>query len=156
MSEHFIFQCPHFNNIVHIVSVNEMKDIILPVKSKISRGIDGIPTSIIRHCVDDVPVPLNFLVNQPFLKGMVRELKTALVKPLYKKRVKNEVTNYRPISNVTGFSKICEKAYRNRLLSLFDKFDVIYINQQGFRKNKSIDIALFEYVQNIFSKLDDK
>ena len=39
------------------VSVNKIKD-ILSIKSKTSQGIDGIPTSIIRHCVDYISIPL--------------------------------------------------------------------------------------------------
>ena len=69
------------------------------------------------------------------------ELKSALVKPLNKKGDKNEVKNYTLSSILNGFSKIYEKADRNRLLSFFDKFSVIFVNQHGFRK-KSINKAL--------------
>ena len=48
------------------VSVKEIKDIIPSIKSKTSLGIDGIPTSAIRPCVDRISIPLCFLVNQSF------------------------------------------------------------------------------------------
>jgi ribosomal protein S17 len=42
-------------------------------------------------------------------------LKYAVIKPLYKKGDKVDITNYRPISMLTVFSKVLGKTMYNRL-----------------------------------------
>ena len=70
------------------------------------------------------------------------ELKIARVIPLFKNGNKNELSNYRPISLLPVISKIFEKLLHVRLMSFFDKHDVIYEKQFGFRKNHSTIHAL--------------
>jgi hypothetical protein len=139
------------------VSENEMRNIILSIKSKSSQGLDGIPSSIIRQCVDSLIAPLCHLVNESFVRGeFPSELKSALIRPLFKKGNVNDVNNYRPISILNGFSKVYEKAMSSRILSFFNKHGILSKFQHGFRKDRSVNTALFEFVQNIYSKLDKK
>ena len=135
----------------------EIREIIAGIKSKTSQGLDGIPSSVIRQCCDSIASPLCYLVNQSFASGSFpTSLKQALVKPIFKKGEKNLVDNYRPISILNSFSKIYEKAFANRLLKFLNKFGILTENQHGFRKDKSVDTALFELVQCLFKKLDSK
>jgi retron-type reverse transcriptase len=49
--------------------------------------------------------------------------------------------NYRPISVLTGFSKLLEKIIHKRLIS--------YKHQYGFRKNRSTEHAIIELTDKI-------
>ena len=42
-------------------------------------------------------------------------LKFAEIKPIYKKGDKSKISNYRPVSLLTSFSKVFEKIIYNRL-----------------------------------------
>jgi len=54
------------------------------------------------------------------------------VKPVFKKGDKMNLTNYRPISLLTSFSKVFEKALYRRLTEYFDNNKLLVANQYGF------------------------
>ena len=84
------------------------------------------------------------------------ELKIARVVPLFKSGDRNEMVNYRPISLLPVFSKIFEKLIHKRLMSFFDKHNVIYNKQFGFRKGHSTMHALNTAVTQVINSLNEK
>ena len=55
-------------------------------------------------------IPLCHVFNLSFRTGYIPTcLKTALVKPVFKKGEANQFTNYRPISLLFSFAKLLEK-----------------------------------------------
>ena len=60
--------------------------------------------------------------------------KTAQVIPVFRTGKRNLNNNYRPISLLSSLSKVLEKLIKIRLLKFFDKHQVLYENQYGFRK----------------------
>jgi hypothetical protein len=66
------------------------------------------------------------------------------------------VSNYRPISLFTSFSKIFEKITYNRLITHIT-FNNIFTNSQfGFGKNSSTDKASYKLINDIFTALNNK
>jgi hypothetical protein len=63
--------------------------------------------------------------------GLPSHLKEARVLPLHKKGSKTEVTNYRPISNISSFSKVFEKCLLQRLEG--ETVNLEGYHQHGFR-----------------------
>jgi hypothetical protein len=68
-------------------------------------------------------------------------MKTAKIRPLYKKRERQKLCNYRPISILPVFSKILERLVYNRMISFVTKYNILTEVQNGFRKNKSTETA---------------
>ncbi|KAK9876112.1 hypothetical protein WA026_011229 [Henosepilachna vigintioctopunctata] len=66
-----------------------------------------------------------------------------------------EVNNYRPISLVTNFSKLLEKAIKSRIVSFFDRFKILSKQQFGFRAGKSTQDALAKLSERLYQALDD-
>ena len=64
-------------------------------------------------------------------------LNYAVVEPLYKKGDKSDITNYRPISMLTSFSKVLEKTIYHRLNQHLSVNNVLVNEQFGFRKHLS-------------------
>jgi hypothetical protein len=62
-------------------------------------------------------------------------LKYATVKPLYKNNDRHEVSNYRPVSVSTSFSKMFEKVIHFRILNHLTGHNILSIEQRGFRAN---------------------
>jgi hypothetical protein len=83
--------------------------------------------------------PFNYICNKIIQSGTFPErLKYSVIKPLYKKGDKLLISNYRPISLLTSFSKIVEKVMFNRLMNHLKKYAVLNLNQYGFQKNLSM------------------
>jgi len=80
----------------------------------------------------------------------------AVVKPLYKKGDKFEISNYRPISLLPTFAKIFEKAM---YISLSQHLQTNYIlapEQYAFRRGKSNDDAAFRLTDSVLKSLNQK
>jgi hypothetical protein len=76
--------------------------------------------------------------------------------PLYKKGDKTNLSNYRPISLLTAFSKIIEKIIYKRLYQHLNKNEVLVKEQFGFRDNSSIDMATYDLLDTVLLSLDRK
>ena len=101
--------------------------------------------------------PLCRIINISLNLGVFpTRLKYSLITPLYKRGDKNNVTNYRPISLLTSFSKIFEKITYKRLITHIT-FNNIFTNSQfGFRKKSSTDKAANKLINDIMIALNNK
>jgi hypothetical protein len=61
-------------------------------------------------------------------------LKYPEAKPLHKKGSKQTISNYRPISLLTSFSKIVEKVMQSRLMSNLTKYYILSSEQVVLEK----------------------
>ena len=64
-------------------------------------------------------------------------LKIAKVLPLHKGGSTLDPNNFRPISLLSVFDKIIEKIMHKRLYEFLEFHNILYVNQFGFRKNKT-------------------
>jgi hypothetical protein len=83
-------------------------------------------------------------------------LKFSKFKPIYKKRDKTLITNYRPISLLPVFSKIFETIIYKRLYYHLTSNNILVKEQFGFRCNNSTEIAIYTLINNILSSLSNK
>ena len=83
-------------------------------------------------------------------------LKTAKVVPVYKAGDINEVTNYRPISILSIFSKILEKLVHTRTLSFLKYYSVLTPTQYGFRPKYSTLHALLDITNSALDNIEKK
>ena len=60
---------------------------------------------------------------------------------MYKSGQKDNVSNYRPISLLSPFSKVIEKLVKTRLTSFITRNDIVYQRQSGFRKKFTTEIS---------------
>ena len=65
-------------------------------------------------------------------------------------------TNYRPISVLTSFSKIFEKAWFIRLTEHFNSNKLLMGNQFGFRKGTATEDDIFKLINEILNSLNNK
>ena len=83
-------------------------------------------------------------------------MKIAIVIPIKKKDDSTLLSNYRPVSILSSFSKILERIVYNRLSSLLVVHKLLNSSQYGFRKFHSTDLALFDLVDKISNALAKK
>ena len=86
----------------------------------------------------------------------VRVKKYSIIKPLFQKSERTIPSNYRPISLLTEFSKVIEKALYNRLIFHLNNNSLLNPQQFGFRKNLSTDNAIFSLTHEILKALNSK
>jgi Notch-like protein len=107
----------------------------MTVVLKGSCGYDEVSTKILQTSATFISSPLCNIINKSLSSGVFLDrLKYSIVIPVYKKGVKNNVSNYGPISLLTSFSKIFEKVIYKRLMNHFLANNILTKSQFGFRK----------------------
>ena len=82
--------------------------------------------------------------------------KISKVIPLFKKGDIHDLSNYRPISLLSTFSKILERLMYNRLFTFLHKHSIIFSEQFGFRKCYSTESALLFASQLLYKFYEKK
>lgn len=115
------------------MTANELESIILSLKLNKSPGIDKIRISDLRRNFTYIKDTLLLLFNNIIETGIIpRELKTAVVKPLFKGGQRSKVENYRPISILPCLAQILEKYIYMTMASFIDKYKIMSPSQYGF------------------------
>lgn len=135
----------------------EMLKVFDKIKKKFTSGPDGIPANIIKLCQLELVKPITHLINCSFEQGVFPELlKTSKIKPFHKKGNLLNITNYRPITLSSGFSKLFEYAILNRIENFINKFNLLSPAQHGFRPGKSTTSALLDIYNSILENIEMK
>ena len=136
-------------------NADEISKIITNLQNK-SPGWDGITTKILKETHIYICQPLSYIVNLSFRQGVFpKELKLAKVIPIYKGKNCELMSNYRPISVLSAFSKIFERLYHCRLYSFICKHNILYKYQFGFRKGYGTNLSLITLVDKIVNALEN-
>ena len=83
-------------------------------------------------------------------------MKIARIIPIFKSGDSSDPKNYRPISLLPSFSKILKQLIYNRLISFFNKQDILHSSQHGFRTNHSTNSAIAEVLDCVTLALNKK
>ena len=138
-------------------STHEISKIFESLKLKNSCGYDEIPIKILKLSTPFIISPLTFICNKSLSTGIFPErLKYAQIWPIYKKGDKQLITNYRPISLLTSFSKIFEKLIFTRLHRHLYTNGILAKEQYGFRSNSSTENAAYHIIHEITKSMNEK
>ena len=138
------------------VTPQEIETIIRLLNIKKSIGPYSIPVFLLKILSRHIAQPLAKLVNLSFETGIFPDkLKVGKVNPLYKKGTCDNLSNYRPISILSVFSKIFEKLMYQRLYKFLELVEILYPLQFGFRENHSTTQALLSLTESIKSSIDN-
>ena len=74
--------------------------------------------------------------------------------PIFKAGDLSALTNYRPISVLTFFTKVFEKIVYNKLLNFISDNNILYVYQYGFRNGRSTQQAIITLVDRITKSQD--
>ena len=103
-----------------------------------STGIDGIKAKFLKDGANVITPAITHIINLSIETGIVPdELKSAIVKPLFKKGSRLEVGNYRPVSLLCIISKVLERAIYVQL------YDYLKSNQLFLRISIGIQKIIF-------------
>ncbi|ELU18461.1 hypothetical protein CAPTEDRAFT_40141, partial [Capitella teleta] len=87
------------------------------LKQKRSVSEDNISTQFIKHIKSAIAKPLCILINKSFIERIFPPLlKKSIVLPIFKKKDRDCMDNYRPIALLPVSSKNFEKAFASDFL----------------------------------------
>ena len=99
---------------------------------------------------------LSSLINDSFLCGIFPcKLELAKVTPVFKKDSRQDKDNYRPISVLSIFSKMFEKAMLKHLHGYLESCNILYPLQFGFRQKCLTNHALIQITESIYYSIDN-
>lgn len=138
-------------------TADEIEREISNLKTNKASGPFSIPVTVLKMVKAIIAKPLEILFNASFLTGIVPDsLKLAHVIPVYKKDSQFCLSNYRPISLLSIFNKLLERLMCNRLLNVFEKENIFYDKQFGFREKHATDHAVLSIVDRIQRAIDEQ
>ena len=138
------------------VTLDVLRRVILSMPMK-SCELDPIPTFIVHDYIDYFLPFLMLLCNRSLKEGCLpASQKLAIVKPRLKQTGldESEMSNYRPISNLSFLSKVLEKVVTVQLLPYFEANDLLPKYQSGFRASHSTEMLLMHLLSNIYRAID--
>ena len=137
------------------VDIEEIYEEIVNICPRKAAGYDDIPPKIIKWAPQLFAPILRTIFNKCIDSGYYPDaMKIAKVTPIYKKGDKNDLNNYRPISVLSQFNQLFERLLSKRLLSFFEKFNIITKKQFGFLKKYCTKHAILDLKEYILSRLE--
>ena len=141
----------------NLVEESDVTKYLTTLRTKNSSGHDGFSVKLLKFLSSAIIKPLTLIINQSLLTGIFPEkLKIAKVSPFFKKDDITIMDNYRPVSLLTATSKVFEKVAYIQLYDYFNKNNLFYRSQYGFRKIHSTELAGLELTDKILKDIDEK
>ena len=139
------------------ITLNGITKLLKNLNPYKAQGPDNISPRILKELADDI-APLLLLIYKKSLEtGEVPpDWRSANVSPVYKnKGLKSSPENYRPISLTSVCCKILEHIITSSIMQHAEAKNILYPLQHGFRKNRSCETQLIEFVDDISKNLQD-
>ena len=147
----------HLTNFEEITQ-DQLEKIIREMNSK-TCPLDPAPTYLVKKCLNLLlPLILHIVNTAIRTNSFPDELKYAIVTPIVKDDSKNEndLSNYRPISNVSFLSKILEKVIYLQLNYFIENNSLHSTYQSSYRKNHSCETGMIRVVGDMQEMLHEK
>ena len=138
------------------VTAEEILGIIKVLQIKKAHGPDDISVSMIKLCGEGLSIPLQLIFQNIIRTGIFPDQwKEANVTPVHKKKDKQTVSNYRPISLLPLFAKVFEKIIFKHLYNFLITNNLITKNQSGFTPGDSGTNQLLSLIHDVHLAFDD-
>ena len=123
---------------------------IISFDPKKGAGLDNIPPRFLHDGAKCLATPIQHIVNLSILTETVpSSLKQAKVVPIFKKGSRLDPGNNRPVSILSSISKILERAVNPQLVEYFNKQNLFFDYQSGFRSGHSTETCLINLTDHI-------
>jgi hypothetical protein len=137
------------------ISPDAVKKQILMANKDAAPGPDGLPMSVFAEAVDILKEPLAMLYNLVNQTGNIpKSWKLTRVVMLHKKKSKDDVKNYRPLSMSNHIGKIWERLANSALKKHLEEKGLLDPNQHGFRNGMGTQTNLLQMWESIMDKLE--
>ena len=133
--------------------INAIKNL----KNSVSRTPDKIPSLFVKRTATALSIPLSILFNLSLTLGKVPDSWTkAIVVPIYKKGLKSNPSNYRPISLTSIICRIFEYIIHKYISDHLLSNDILSSSQHGFLPSRSTLTQQLNLTNDLATLLDEK
>jgi hypothetical protein len=138
-------------------SVEEVYSAMLSLSNSVSLDVYNINSTILKLAAPYIVEVLTYLFNECINKCEFPVcLKLSKVVPIFKKGVKKEYGNYRPVSIIPVIAKVFEVLLNNKIIKYFEDNLMFSRDQFGFRPKRGTCDAIVSFMKNCVKGLDDK
>jgi hypothetical protein len=119
--------------------------------------LDVIPTWLLKEHIDVFSPIITRIINASLSTGSFpRSLGQAVITPILKKPSldKNDLSNYRPVSNITFVSKLIEKVVTSQLSEYLHDNNLSEMYQSAYMPNTSTETALMRVKSDILAAMN--
>ena len=114
---------------------SKVLELLLKLSVRKATGLDGISSKLLKMAAPVIATSITDLYNCSISTGVFpEEWKLARVVPVFKKGIRSDVNNYRPISIIPIIAKVFEKAIYDQLYKYLSDNNMLSNCQSGFRK----------------------
>ena len=108
--------------IIKEATVSEINTLLKSVNTKKATGPDNILSKLVKLSANVIDSHLCNIINKGLQNYSFPDAaKIASVRPIYKKKCRNTIENYRPVSILNTFSKIYERYIHDSLIPYINK-----------------------------------
>ena len=141
---------------LHITS-DEVKDILECLQLGKAVGSDLISHCMLKNTASTICKPLQLIFNYSLQTRKFPKIwKSAIVIALFKKGIKSDPSNYRPISLLSCVGKVFERVVFKYIFNFLLDNSLIYKYQSGFMRGHSTVHLLIEIYHNICLSLENR
>ena len=128
-------------------TVSDINTLLKSVNTKKATGPDNIPPKLVKLSANVIDSHLCNIINKGLQNSSFPDAaKMASVRPIYKKKCKNSIENYRPVSILNTFSEIYERYLHDSLIPCINKCLSEFV--AAFRKSYSSSHILIILVES--------
>lgn len=136
-------------------TMSEVEKLLDSMDGKKGAGIDGIRMKDLKACNPDIVIFLrNFIHLSLETASIPKDLKKAIIRPIFKGGEKEAYSNYRPISILSSLHKITEKYVASVLTKYLSENELINKQQFGFQKGKNTAQLLGKFCNETYEAMD--
>ena len=104
---------------------------------------------MLKNCSQEIATPLRIIFQATLEQGRLpTDWKRANVTPIFKKGLRTEASNYRPVSLTSQTCKVMEKIINKKLQEHIMTNKLLCHNQHGFTKGRSCLTNLLTAMEN--------
>ena len=136
-------------------NATKIKKIIENIKNNVAVGCDNIGIRIINDLKEIIAPILANIINIGYESQCFPDcMKEGVIKPIYKKEDRNNISNYRPITVLPTISKVFERSAADQIIEYLESHGLISRKQHAYRKGHSSNTCLMESTNFIYKNKD--
>ena len=132
------------------LTVEKVKKALQKLDKRKAMGPDGVSPWVLRECAEELCLPIYMIFANSLQQGKLPKIwKIANVTPLFKKGIRSNPLNYRPVSLTSIVCKVLEGIIKEEWVVMLENQKILTDKQFGFRQGRSCVSNLLCYYDRV-------